>query len=196
MVIPENVAEYKIGIPRSYIQTAAKSDWQTPVKLFDELDKEFGPFDCDPACDGSEHSARVIAARPWSLLCVSPDFTPDPWPAHGCTVRNDGLASNWQGRVFLNPPYGYANLMKWVPKAVSEVEKGNAQLVCALLPNRTGSRWWQEYVLSEANALWDAYAHSCLLLARFLPGRVRFDIAGVPAENCAGFPSVVVVWAK
>jgi hypothetical protein len=173
---------------------AKSQDWQTPPALFDALDAEFGPFTCDPACNGSEHSAKVVLSRGGFLcwpeelkrIAATTDFAP-------ATVGIDGLVSSWSGRVFLNPPYG-RGMGKWIEKAWHEVHEGHAELVCALIPSRTDTRAWQDYILREVR-----HTHGWnypkwrqeTQMVRFLPGRVKFSGHKDPAP----FPSAVVVWA-
>lgn len=52
-------------------------------------------------------------------------------------------------------------------------------LVVMLLPARTDTRWFQDYILDRAEV-------------RFLAGRLRFETDGVPGGP-APFPSMVVV---
>jgi site-specific DNA-methyltransferase (adenine-specific) len=154
---------------------AQRHDWATPADLFDQLDREFGPFDLDPCGQREAHySAYQIEHR--GGLCYD-----------GSTKALDGLALPWRGRVFMNPPH--AETARWIEKAVSEVECGNAELVVALLPSRTDTRIWQKYILKEAS--FDRIAApETLELVRFLPGRLKFGGAKGPAP----FPSAIVVW--
>jgi site-specific DNA-methyltransferase (adenine-specific) len=56
--------------------------WATPQATFDALDKEFS-FTLDP-CSTKENAK-----------CKN-----------HFTANDDGLAQHWDGRVFMNPPYG------------------------------------------------------------------------------------------
>ena len=67
----------------------------------------------------------------------------------------------------------------WVKKAYDEWQKG-ATVVC-LLPARTDTRWFHEYIYSKVDIREDV---------RFLRGRLRFG----GANNSAPFPSMVVVF--
>lgn len=64
--------------------------WFTPREIVNEL----GPFDLDPC---------TSVDRPWDT--AARHFTPD----------DDGLAQPWEGRVWLNPPYGTA-LELWIER--------------------------------------------------------------------------------
>lgn len=192
----------KAASPLNKALFASKSDeWQTPPELFDQLWEEFGPFDLDPAARFGQEIASRIWGRGGEYFIRAPL---DPWgeptgisgPAPGERVYYDGLKMSWRGRVFLNPPYG-REIGKWIEKAVHEVACGNAELVCALLPARTDTRWWQTFVLIEAGYMgdlgqWESITNEYLLLLRFLPRRLKF----VGAKNSAPFPSAVVVWRR
>lgn len=77
----------------------------------------------------------------------------------------------------MNPPYGKA-LPQWVSKAYRSACIFGATVVC-LLPARTDTAWWHDYVLPYAAEI------------RYLRGRVQFG----GASNSAPFPSVIVVFA-
>jgi phage N-6-adenine-methyltransferase len=131
---------------------SSKTDeWATPQDLFDELEAEFGPFDLDPA------------ATPDNAKC-----------ARYFTRADDGLAQEWTGRVFVNPPYGLP-LRAWMRKAW-EASQTSAGVVVCLVPARTDTGWWHDYA-----------EHGEVRLVR---GRLRFG----DAENVAPFASAVVVF--
>lgn len=97
-------------------------------------------------------------------------FTFDPCPA-GPTA--DGLTRSWGKRNFVNPPYG-REIGKWIKKGFEETQKN--KLVVFLIPSRTDTKWWHEYIM-KADEI------------RFIKGRLHFDERG-PAP----FPSCVVVF--
>jgi phage N-6-adenine-methyltransferase len=90
------------------------------------------------------------------------------------TREDNGLAQPWTGRVWCNPPYG-REIGKWVEKAVDSVRRGEAELVVCLVPARTDTQWWHEFVTRGK--------------FQFLRGRVRFN-----GQGSAPFPSAVVVF--
>lgn len=87
---------------------------------------------------------------------------------------HDGLERDWGTRTYVNPPYG-RTVDRWLRKAVAESKRG--KLVVMLLPSRTDTRWWHEYVMNASEI-------------RFIKGRLKFNGA---KWNCP-FPSVVVVF--
>jgi hypothetical protein len=170
---------------RAYMLPSSQSDWETPPELFDTLWEEFGGFDCDPCCHVTDYTARrVLTAGSTRGALV---YTAQPEEGASGT---DGLNLPWDGQVYMNPPYG-RGISAWVQKAVGEVMKGNASLVVALLPARTDTKWWQEFVCSHVVPYGRCHCHGLVDEVRFLPGRLRF--VGAPAS--APFPSAIVVWA-
>ena len=134
---------------------SSKTDqWATPQDLFDELDKEFH-FTLDPRADD------------YNYKC-------DKW----FTVEQDGLAQSWAGEtVFCNPPYG-RDIVKWVKKA-SDENKLHGITVVMLIPARTDTKYFHEYIYKKSN-----------VEIRFLKGRLKFG----DAKNSAPFPSMVCVF--
>lgn len=114
----------------------SNDDWATPLDLVKELEREFGPFTLDPC-------ARAETAR------APLYFTPE----------QNGLKQRWSGRVFLNPPY--SRPAPWLEKAIHEMDERNARLVVALLPVRTDTRWFHNFVWGKCDL-------------RFIKGRVRW----------------------
>ena len=129
--------------------SSASGVWETPQELFDELDKEFA-FTVD------------VCANDENAKC-----------AHYYTEKVDGLAQEWEGTCWCNPPYG-RSIQKWIQKA----SESNATTVM-LLPSRTDTKWFHDIVLPKAREI------------RFVRGRLKFG----GSKNSAPFSSVVVVFA-
>ena len=133
--------------------SSKSKEWVTPQHFFDKLNKRFGPFTLDPCANSSNYK-------------VMKHFT----------EKENGLEQDWGGHiVFMNPPYGRA-IKDWIKKAYEESRKENT-MVIALIPARTDTRYWHNYVL-KANDLY------------FVKGRLKFG----NGENSAPFPSAVAVF--
>lgn len=135
--------------------SSEKSNWRTPDDLFKKLDKEFH-FDLDACADKNNAKCK----RYFSL------------PKDSCL--EDGAA--WNSRVFMNPPYG-RKIELFIKKAKEQVENGAAHIVVGLLPARTDTKWFHDYILDHAEI-------------RFLKGRLKFS----GHKDNAPFPSMVVIW--
>ena len=77
----------------------------------------------------------------------------------------------------MNPPYGRA-IGKWVEKAYRESLNG-AVVVC-LIPSRTDTRYWHNYIFPYAADI------------KFLKGRLKFG----DGKNPAPFPSAIIIFDK
>ena len=123
----------------------------TPSVIIDAAIACMGGIDLDP-CSNSKTDPNVPAATHY-------------------TREDDGLAQEWRGCVYMNPPYG-REIDDWVAKLVSEYEAGNVTEAIALVPSRTDTQWWQR--LREY--------HVCLV-----SGRLKF----IGNNDPAPFPSAV-----
>lgn len=103
------------------VMFSSRSDeWETPQWLFDQLYTEFG-FSLD------------VCATADNAKCE-----------RYYTKAEDGLAQDWSGVCWMNPPHG-REISRWIEKAY-ESSLGGATVVC-LLPSRTDTKWWHEYVM-------------------------------------------------
>ncbi len=133
------------------MMSSLTDDWGTPSELFAGLAHEF-PFTLD------------VAASADNAKC-----------ARYFSIEDDGLAQDWAPAVcWMNPPYGRV-IGDWVAKAWRESRLGAT--VVGLLPSRTDTAWWHDYVMTADDI-------------RFIRGRIRFN--GIAKD--APFPSAIVVW--
>ena len=134
------------------IMFSIKTDlWETPQDLFESLDNEF-------------HFGTDVCAIADNAKCCT-YFTPD----------QDGLAQEWSGACWCNPPYG-RSVGQWVKKALDSAHKNGATVVM-LLPVRTDTKWFHRYIYGKAEI-------------RFVQGRLKFG----GQKNSAPFPSMVVIF--
>lgn len=136
----------------SHQSAKAKTDeWLTPPEILAAL----GPFDLDPCAP------------------VTP-----PWPiaARHFTVEDNGLLRQWEGRVWLNPPYGNQT-GRWLARLVTH------GIGTALIFARTETEFFFKHVWHDATAL------------LFLEGRLNFHfVDGRRATHNSGAPSVLAAY--
>lgn len=126
-------------------------EWLTPPEIVAAL----GAFDLDPCSPINR-----------------------PWPTAGqhYHVEDDGLAQQWAGRVWCNPPFG-REAIKWLRRMV---EHGNG---IALIPARTETAMFYECVWGAADAV------------LFLKGRPHFHLVdGTRAPFNSGAPICLVAY--
>ena len=134
--------------------SSRNNEWGTPPEFFAKLNKKF-KFTLDPCCTAKTAKCEKYYTR-----------------------EDDGLSKSWKNEVvFVNPPYG--DIGKWVKKAYEESTHNNAT-VAMLMPARTDTKYWHDYVM-EASAIY------------FIKGRLKFTNDN-DKQNAAPFPSVVVVF--
>lgn len=125
-------------------------EWETPIEFFKEL-------------DGKYHFTLDVCATKENAKC-----------ARFFTRADDGLAQEWKGICWMNPPYG-RKIGKWVKKAFETALQRSGTVVC-LLPARTDTAWWHDYCMKGE--------------ITFIRGRLKFG----GCDNSAPFPSAVVVF--
>jgi phage N-6-adenine-methyltransferase len=136
-----------------YMPVSQTDDWATPADLWHQANG-FHDFQLDAAASSTNRLCEQ-----WFGL-NHPDIN-----------RRDGLAGQWVGRTWVNPPYG-RGIYDWVKKAALHDD-----LVVMLLPSRTDTKWFHEFVLPNADL-------------QFIKGRLKFG-AGI---NAAPFPSILVTF--
>lgn len=137
--------------PAAVMFSSKSDDHATPQNFFDKLNKEFR-FTLDVCASVANRKCERFY-----------------------TIENDGLRLSWDGSVWMNPPYG-RTIGQWVKKARESARDNNATVVC-LLPSRTDTAWFHDYVLPYAEI-------------RFVRGRLKFG----SASNSAPFPSIVAIF--
>jgi len=134
--------------------SSKRQDWRTPQNFFNQINAEFG-FDLDASATKENAKCNVFLSE----------------------GADDALTVTWSdygSRAFMNPPYG-REIGKFVKKA-SE----SGIFVACLVPSRTDTKWWHEYVIPRASEV------------RFIRGRLKFD----GHRNSAPFPSALVIYNK
>ena len=141
------------GIGSHQSANMLKDEWLTPPRII----KALGEFDLDPCAP---------VTPPWRTA------------AKHYTVVDDGLAQEWDGRVWCNPPYGL-EAAEWLSKLA---DHGDG---IALIFARTETKMFFDFVWGKASAV------------LFLYGRLHFHhINGDKAKANAGAPSVLVAYGQ
>jgi hypothetical protein len=144
-------AHRRNGIGSHHSALSKTDEWLTPPEIIQAL----GPFELDPCAP---------ELRPWPTAHVH------------FTKIDDGMARQWIGRVWCNPPYG-AQTAIWIRKLS---EHGNG---IALIFARTETDCWHRYVWPRATAL------------VFLRGRINFHhVTGQRANKNSGAPSALIAY--
>ena len=142
------------GAMGSHQSAAMLSDvWLTPPWIIEAL----GPFDLDP-CSPLD--------RPWDTATTH------------YTIEDDGLSFEWEGSVWMNPPYGKEAAV-WLERLAKHGDG------IALVFARTETRMFFDWVWPHATAL------------LFIEGRLHFHRPdGTRAKANSGAPSVLIAYGE
>lgn len=138
--VKEVVAEAN-GKPVRGTTGTGDNEWYTPEDHIERARRVLGGFDVDPASN-AEAQEKVRAGMFFD-------------------AETNGLAQEWNGRVWLNPPYAQPLISQFMAKLVEEIDAGRCTSAITLTHNYTDTRWFQD-TASKANAI-------C-----FTRGRIRF----------------------
>lgn len=148
-----------MSIGKHHSSRAGTTTWLTPPHIIDALGS-WEAFDLDP--------------------CAAP--APQPWRTawHMNTLEDgDGLAIDWSGRVWLNPPYSTVEVNAWLDRLATH-GRGTA-----LIFARTETEPFRRHVWQRAHGL------------LFLHGRLFFHRPdGTRAEFNGGAPSVLCAYGR
>jgi phage N-6-adenine-methyltransferase len=139
-------------------QGTGDNEWYTPQEHVERARRVMGAFDVDPA--SNPIAQEKIGAGQFY------------------TEETNGLAQEWNGRIWLNPPYAQPLIGQFMSKLCEEYEAGRCTEAVALTHNYTDTRWFQD----------TARAASAICFTR---GRIKFyspsgDIAA-PTQGQAFF---------
>ena len=116
----------------------------TPVMYIEAARSVMGSIDCDPA--SNELAQETVRAGVYF------------------TRETDGLQQNWQGNIFLNPPYSHPEVAQFIDKLLSELAKNSSQAIL-LTNNNTDTAFFHKAVKKAAAVC-------------FTKGRINFYKAG------------------
>ena len=143
----------KSGIGSHQSHRMKNDEWLTPPWILERL----GEFDLDPCAPAPDR-------RPW------------PTAKKHYSFAENGLVQPWEGRVWLNPPYG-KHAAQWL---IRLAQHGNG---IALIFARTETDAFFRTVWEKADAL------------LFVRGRLHFyDVNGIEAKSNSGAPSVLIAY--
>jgi len=139
----------KLAEPSHVSHNSVENEWYTPSKYIESARAVMGSIDLDPAsCELAQETVRA---------------------GQYFTIEDNGLAKEWHGNVWLNPPYSKESIGLFAEKLVEESANFNQAIV--LVNNATDTNWFHQ-IGKVASAM-------C-----FVRGRIKFnDKSGKPANS-------------
>jgi phage N-6-adenine-methyltransferase len=125
----------------NHFRMTGDNEWFTPSEYIERARAVLGGIDLDPAtCAIAQRTIRATAF-----------YSKD----------DNGLAHEWHGRVWLNPPYARPLIEPFIDKLLNEITQGRVTAAILLTHSSTDTAWFQKAARS-ADAI-------C-----FLRGRINF----------------------
>ena len=103
---------------------SGNNEWYTPSEYIEAARKAMGSIDTDPA--SNDIANKVVKAEKYY------------------TIETDGLAHDWHGNVWMNPPYSSDLITKFIEKL--KEQRGNYKQAIILVNNATETQWFYEIV--------------------------------------------------
>lgn len=122
---------------------SGNNEWYTPSEYIELARIVMGSIDTDPA-SSAKANETVNAGAFFS-------------------AEQDGLAREWSGNVWLNPPYGKSLIEKFCNAVSDKFESGEIEQACILVNNATETSWFQRLA-------------SCASAICFPKGRIQFFV--------------------
>ena len=104
---------------------------------------------------------------------------------HYFTEEDDSFQQDWTKykSIFINPPYTSKVQDEVLKKINDTISTDWDGVIVLLIPARTDTKRWHDYIFNKADDI------------RFLRGRLKFEIDGVP-KGTSTFPSAVIVYDR
>lgn len=133
---------------------SGNNEWYTPANIITAAREAMGSIDIDPA--SSDIANQTVQAATYF------------------TAETNGLAQEWPGNVWMNPPYAQPLIADFSAALAEKVKVGEVRQACVLVNNGTETAWFQT-LLDVASAV-------CLVKTR-----VKFvDPNGKPSAPLQG----------
>ena len=138
LIKEQNTEEHKPHVTNN----SGNNEWYTPAKYVELARKVLGVIDLDPA--SCEYANKTVKAVTYF------------------NIDDDGLSQEWNGKVWMNPPYSADLIQQFAYKIVDEYKKGHTTEAVVLVNNATETQWFSHMTLAAS-------------AVAFPKGRIQFE---------------------
>lgn len=138
LIKEQNTEEHKPHVTNN----SGNNEWYTPSKYIELAREVLGVIDLDPA--SCEHANKTVKAVTYF------------------NIDDDGLSQEWNGKVWMNPPYSADLIQQFAYKIVDEYKKGHTTEAVVLVNNATETQWFSHMTLAAS-------------AVAFPKGRIQFE---------------------
>lgn len=124
------------------VNNSGNNEWYTPSEYIESARAVMGSIDLDPA--SNELANQTVKATRFY------------------DIETNGLLHDWNGNIWMNPPYSSDLIERFADKLVEQIRADNVLSAIVLVNNATETRWFGK-LASFANAV------------VFPQGRIRYD---------------------
>jgi len=121
--------------------STGENEWYTPKAYIEAARAVMEAIDLDPA--SSDTANEIVGATNYY------------------TIQDDGLQKEWNGNVWMNPPYAQPLIAQFCDLLVRNYTDGKIQQACVLVNNATETTFYQDML-------------SCCQAVCFIKGRIKF----------------------
>ena len=147
---PTQSAAVRLHLGAHLRNNSGNSEWYTPQVYVAAARDVMGGIDIDP-CSCADAN-RVVKATTFF------------------DEQQDGLAQEWHGRLYTNPPYGEGTIDKFSEKLLAEFYAQRVKQAIVLVNNCTETKWFQGLLRASSNVC-------------FPIGRISFWSVDRPSKN-------------
>jgi ParB family chromosome partitioning protein len=98
-------------------------EWYTPSVYIEAAREVMGSIDIDPASTALAN--ETIKAKTFY------------------TKETNGLTKEWEGNVWMNPPYKHVLIVQFISTLLKKLEQGEVKQAIVLVNNATETKWFQ-----------------------------------------------------
>lgn len=105
-------------------RSTGEDEWDTPSEFIQSAKEVMGKINVDPA-SSKRANERIQADKFY-------------------TAKESGLDKEWEGNVWMNPPYAQPLVASFCKKLIEKYESNEINQACVLVNNATETTWFQE----------------------------------------------------